>query len=503
MKSIAVIGLNGDVARMKGAGSGALEGHYGISPLQGIKEKVGQSMDVKFQRGVSEERLELPIVSADYYRLPDGHPGIYAEYFNNPELEGKPALTRIEKAIDFDWGYGGGRDSDWGDSGRDSAKPLGSPQPGVINLDKWSARWTGKLKSPGEGWYDIGVQSDNGVRMFINGNKILDYWIDSRPGKFKITRYKFQADHLYDLKVEFYENIGSCMCKLGFAPVDTSENLQNAVHLAKESDAVVLCLGLNEGMEGEAMDRDNLDLPENQLKLIKSITDANKNTAIVLNNGTPILMNDWIDQVPALIEAFYPGQEGGHALADILFGDVNPSGRLPMTLPTRWEDSPAYGTYPGSKNVAEYKEGIFVGYRYFDKKNIEPLFPFGYGLSYTTFKYSDLKISPSEITPNDTAAVQLTVTNTGEMAGDEVVQLYVQDMKASVEREVKALKGFKRVSLRPGESKIVTFKMDKSALSFYDVKSQKWVAEPGEFKILLAHSSKDIWKNDILKLKEK
>jgi len=492
IKSIAVIGPNGDVARMKGGGSGALDGHYGISPLQGIREKVGSKVAVRFNRGYPEERLELPIASEDYYLLPDGRPRIYAEYFNNRDLEGKPVLTRIERAVNFDWGYGGGRDEGWG-VGQDRDKPpLGSPQPGVVNLDKWSARWTGKLKSPGDGWYYVGVQSDNGVRLYIDGQKILDYWVDSRPGKFKIARYKFQAGRLYDLKIEFYENIGSCLCKFGFAPQDTSENLQNAIQLAKESDIVVLCVGLNEGLEGEATDRERLELPENQLKLFDRVTKANPNTVVVLNNGTPILMNGWIDRIPALIEAFYPGQEGGHALADILFGDVNPSGKLPMTFPKRWEDSPAYGTYPGTKELADYREGIYVGYRHFDKQNIEPLFPFGYGLSYTTFEYSDLRINPSRIMADDTVTVQLTVKNTGDMAGDEVVQVYVQDVEASVEREVKSLKGFQRISLDPGERKTISFKLAQSALSFYDVKSKKWVAEPGKFNVLIGSSSADI-----------
>ena len=222
------------------------------------------------------------------------------------------------------------------------------------------------------------------------------------------------------------------------------------------------------------------------------MTAANINTIVVLNNGTPITMNGWLDNTPALIEAFYPGQEGGHALADILFGDVNPSGKLPLTFLKRWEDSPAFSTYPGQKENVWYKEGIFVGYRYFDKQNIKPLFPFGYGLSYTTCQYSDLKINPTKMAMNDTITVQLTIKNTGQMAGDEVVQLYVQDVKASVERPLKELKGFKRVSLKPAEMKNVTFLLDKSALSFYDVESKKWIAESGKFNVLVGSSSRDI-----------
>ncbi len=492
IKSIAVIGPNADVARMKGGGSGALEGHYGISPLQGIKEKAGNKIIVGFERGFPKERLELPIAGEEYFVLPDGKPGIYAEYFNNRELEGEPALKRVEKWVNFDWGYGGGRDENWSVTHRVDEKPLGSPQPGVINLDKWSARWTGKLKSPGSGWFDVGLQSDNGVRLFINGKKILDYWIDSRPGKFKITTYKFEAGKLYDLKIEYYENIGSAMCRFGFAPRNPNDNLKNALKLAKKSDVVVLCLGLNEGLEGEATDRETLELPSNQQQLVREVLKVNPNAVVVLNNGTPILMKGWLENTKALIEAFYPGQEGGHALADILFGDVNPSGKLPLTFPKRWKDSPAYGSYPGTKEIADYKEGIYVGYRYFDKKKTKPLFPFGHGLSYTTFKYGNLRVTPSRIKPADTLTVQLTVKNTGKVSGDEIIQLYVQDVDASIDREVKALKGFKRVSLQPGEENTVSFKLGRNALSFYDVNAKKWVAEAGKFNVLIGSSAADI-----------
>ena len=482
IKSIAVIGPNGDVARMKGAGSGALDGNYSISPLQGINEKVGSNVAVRFKRGFPEEKTELPIVSADYFTLKDGSPGLQAEYYNNRDLKGEPVLRRIEKDINYDWGYGGERDP---------GNP-GSPEPGVVNFDKWSARWTGKLKSPGDGWYEIGLQSDNGVRLYLDGKKVLDYWIDSKPGDFKMVRYKFTADRVYDLEVEYYENIGSCVCKLGMEKYETGAMLEDAVKLAKESDVVILCMGLSELYEGEAIDRDELALPEDQLKLIDRVLEVNKNTLIVLNNATPVLMKTWIDRVPAIIEAFYPGQEGGHALADIIFGEINPSGKLPITFPKRWEDSAVYETYPGIKELADYKEGIFVGYRHFDKYDIEPLFPFGYGLSYTTFEYSDLQMSSPEISSTDTLTIKVTVKNTGSMTGDEVIQLYVSDLKASVEREVKALKGFARISLEPGTSKTHVFKLDQSHLSFYDVKRRKWIAEPGEFEVLVASSSRDI-----------
>ncbi|MBN2088293.1 glycoside hydrolase family 3 C-terminal domain-containing protein, partial [candidate division KSB1 bacterium] len=459
--SIAVIGPNANVARMYGSGSGSLKGHYGVSPFEGIKNKMGSKAKVTLNRGVPDKKLELPIANPSFYTLDNGNPGIRAEYFNNRELEGEPVFKRIESAIDFDWGYGTGRPDDEG---------VGSPDPVIVNTDKWSARWTGKFNSPGDGWYEIGMQADNGVRLFLDNKLIIDAWTDAAPGKFKIVRYKFQAERKYDIKVEFYENWGSCRCKLGIEKYNPGKALEEAVELAGQSEFVILCLGLDHEMEGEALDRTDLNLPEDQEELIRNVTAVNKNLIVVLNNATPILMNQWINKVPVIIDALYPGQEGGNALAEIIFGEVCPSGRLPLTFPKHWEDCPAYKTYPGEKAFANYDEGIFVGYRFFDKKNIEPLFPFGHGLSFTQFSYSDLKITPVKINQNDTITVDLKVINTGKMAGEEVVQLYIRDVKASVDREVKALKGFSRIGLLPGESKIVKLQLNKNDLSFYDVK---------------------------------
>ena len=480
-KSIAVIGPNGDVAQMAGGGSGYLKGIYGVSPLKGIRKKVGHSIQVSFARGIRPVSTELPILSARYYRLPDGRPGVYAEYFNNKELRGKPALTRIEKAIDFNWGFGGARQP---------GSP-GSPAPGIIQLDHWSARWTGQLRSPGQGWYYIGLKADNGVRLYLDGKKVLDAWSNQDAGKFKIAKYKFQKGRWYRLRVEFYENIGSARCKLGVKPYPEKDFFQEAIQLAKRSDAVVLCMGLNPTLEGEGHDRDSLALPAIQEKLIRRISEVNKNSVVVLFSGTPILMNRWMASVPAIVEAFYPGEEGGNALADILFGDVNPSGRLPVTFPRRWQDTPVHDTYP-NPDVAVYKEGIFVGYRYYDQYGIEPLFPFGYGLSYTKFVYSRLDIRPRNMTTGDTVEVSFEVKNSGKMAGEDVVQLYLHDVKSSLPREVKALKGFARVQLKPGEKKIIRLPLVRSQLTFYNPTLKKWMAEPGKFEVWIGRSSRDI-----------
>ncbi len=218
----------------------------------------------------------------------------------------------------------------------------------------------------------------------------------------------------------------------------------------------------------------------------------NPNTAVVLCSGAMIDMNAWVDSVKALVQVWFPGQEGGAAIADILFGDVNPSGKLPTTFARKWEDCPAYGRFPGETGRVEYSEGLYVGYRYFDQYGIEPLFPFGHGLSYTTFEYGNLKVSPSRIGADGRVSVRLSVRNTGPVAGAEVVQVYVSDTESSVDRPKKELKAFRKVRLVPGQSRVIDFSLDRDALSFWDPVSKGWKAEPGRFKVLVGSSSRDI-----------
>ena len=275
--------------------------------------------------------------------------------------------------------------------------------------------------------------------------------------------------------------------KLGFvAPGD--DMLREAVEIAAKSDAAVIFAGLSWKVEGEGVDKANIALPAGQNELIKAVSAVNKNTIVVLINGTPVNMEQWVEKVPAIVEAWYPGQEGGNAIANILFGKVNPSGKLSVTFPKKLSDNPSYGNYPGSGGRVHYREGIFVGYRHYDKNNIEPLFPFGHGLSYTTFKYSDLKIDKK----NDLIKVSMDLENTGKRVGKEVVQLYIYDCESSLARPPKELKAFKKINLKPGEKKTVKFELDKTALSFYDPSKKGWVVEPGKFEVLIGSSSRDI-----------
>jgi beta-glucosidase len=256
----------------------------------------------------------------------------------------------------------------------------------------------------------------------------------------------------------------------------------------EEAEVAIVFVGLTEGIagriEGEGTDRSFLHLPGFQDRLIKEVSHANKNTIVVLIGGSAITMNKWIDDVPAILEAWYPGQEGGIAIAEVLFGDYNPGGKLPITFPKSIKQLPPFDwNYKG-----EYKQGI--GYRYYDKQKIEPLFPFGYGLSYTEFRYSDLEV-PSIINIDETVNISLKVTNIGKRKGDEVVQLYLQDIKSSIERPIKELKGFKRVTLEAGETKKVSFKLKPEDLAFYN-KDMKFIVEPGIFKVMIGSSSRDI-----------
>ena len=269
------------------------------------------------------------------------------------------------------------------------------------------------------------------------------------------------------------------------------------IETPSKADVTILFAGLNHknGMDAEGEDRNSFELPLEQIELIKKTVGQNPNTIVVLINGSPIPMNDWIDGVPAVIEAWYGGMEAGKAIANVLFGKVNPSGKLPLTFPKKLSDSPAHKserTFPGVEEKVFYDEGIYVGYRYFDKEQIEPLFPFGYGLSYTTFNYENLKLDKEKFSKNDTVTVSVDIVNTGNRSGTEIIQLYVQDIESSTDRPPKELKQFKRVKLEPNERKTVELNLNFGDFSFYDDLTHSWVVEPGTFNVLLGSSSRNI-----------
>ncbi|WP_058308382.1 glycoside hydrolase family 3 C-terminal domain-containing protein [Gracilibacillus massiliensis] len=268
---------------------------------------------------------------------------------------------------------------------------------------------------------------------------------------------------------------------------------------AKNAEVAVVFAGLPDRYESEGYDRDHLQIPENQRLLIEAVAEVQPNTVVVLSNGAPIEM-PWLDNVKGVVESYLGGQAFGGAVADVLFGKVNPSGRLAETFPEKLSDNPSFLNFPGEGDKVEYKEGIFVGYRYYDTKDVKPLFPFGYGLSYTTFDYSELKVSQQEISDNDNVEVSVKVKNTGNIAGKEVVQLYVNDLESTVNRPLKELKGFEKIYLEPGEEKTVTFSLDKRAFAYYNVEISDWHVETGDFNIMVGTSSQEILLEEKIKM---
>lgn len=272
---------------------------------------------------------------------------------------------------------------------------------------------------------------------------------------------------------------------------------EEAKKLAIEADKVILFIGLPERYESEGFDRTHLNIPKNQYDLVKTLKSVNENIVVVLSNGSPIEM-PFVSDVKAILEAYLTGQASGKAICDLLYGEVNPSGKLAETFPLKLSDNPSYLNFPGEVDKVEYKEGIFVGYRYYDKKAMDVLFPFGYGLSYTNFEYSNLKISKNEIDDTEKVTVSVNIKNIGDVFGKEIVQLYIRDKKSSVTRPEKELKGFEKIGLEPGEEKEVTFILNKRSFAYYNVDLGDWHVESGEFEILIGKASREIVLKEVI-----
>jgi beta-glucosidase len=268
--------------------------------------------------------------------------------------------------------------------------------------------------------------------------------------------------------------------------------IEEAVAAAQEGDVALLYIGLPSFKESEGYDRPDLDLTTQQVALIKAVTAVQPDTVVILNNGSGVVMSDWIDGAAAVLEAWMMGQAGGGAIADVLFGKANPSGKLAETYPLRLADTPAYLNFPGENGQVRYGEGLFIGYRYYDAKEVPVQFPFGFGLSYTTFEYSNARLSATTFKDVEGVTVSVDITNTGKVAGKEIVQVYVHDKESRLARPPKELKGFAKVALQPGETQTVSIPLDLRAFAFYDPAYGQWVTESGDFDILIAASATDI-----------
>ncbi len=481
LTSIAVIGPNAQVAQITGGGSAQVNAHYAVTPFEGIVARVGDHVRVGYEQGCTNYRL-LPLLDANLLLAGTrgSERGLAVEYFNSGNLSGAPVNRETQSTADLMWF---------------------SQLPAGVDPQQFSARVSGRFTPQETGPYTFGLVSAGLSRLSIDGREVIENWTQQTPGGeyfgFGSTEVQavvpLEAGHEYLLALEFARSETALLAavRLGVLAPVPADAIEHAARLAAASDVAIVCVGFGGEWQSEGFDRPDMDLPGKQNALVEQVAAANPRTIVVLNTGSPITM-PWLEKVAAVVQAWYPGQECGNAIADVLFGDVTPSGKLPQTFPVRLEDNPAYLNFPGENGKVYYGEGLFVGYRYYDKKHIAPLFPFGFGLSYTTFSYSPLRLSVQEINPDDTLQVSVDVTNTGLRAGKEVVQLYVRDKQARLQRPDKELKAFAKVHLEPGECKTVTLSIGRSALAYYDDLAHKWVAEAGEFEVLVGASSQDI-----------
>ena len=472
--SIAVIGPNADnwlmlLGNYKGIPSDA------VTPLRGIREAVGPHTEILHARGADlvDGFPHFEVVPADVLVSQDDFPGLRAEYFDNFDLDGEPVFEEHHDRLDANW---------------HDAAPRAD-----LDDDNFGVRWTGTLRPHVSGEYHLGMIPSMRFELYLDGELVLESQggVRNEPNDPKVTSTDaiyLEAGRGYDLRVDAGESYGDAMLQFVWS-TPQQDLLTGTLDVAEGADAVVLFLGLSPELEGEEMDvevdgfaggdRTRIDLPDAQQELLEAIIALGKPTVLVLLNGSALAIN-WADEnVPAILEAWYPGQAAGTAIADVLFGDYNPAGRLPVTFYHSVEDLPPFDDYDMTNRTYRFFEG-------------EPLYAFGHGLSYTSFEYGNLTLDRSALSAGESATVSLDITNTGGRDGDEVVQLYVSFPGSTIERPRKELKGFARVSVPAGDTARVDLPLKADDLRFWDVDAGGWALEPGEVTIMVGASSADV-----------
>ncbi|WP_316804926.1 beta-glucosidase [Pedobacter nototheniae] len=461
VKNILLLGEDAIEARLGGY-SGSGNGKINI--LDGLKKRSGQDVNIVYSKGSTRTPvLYVPIEEA--FLKSGTSKGLSAEYFDNLELSGNPVLAKLDKSVNFMW-------------------TLHSPDKKLAK-DQYAVRWKGTVSAPESGTYQIGLEGNDGYRLYLDGKLLIDRW-EKRSYHTQLVPFSFVANQDYSIQIEFKESKGNAYIKLiwDYKTPDTRKTeIETAVKLAKDADVIVVAAGIK---EGEFLDRAMLNLPGSQEQLIKEMENTGKPVVVVLVGGSAITMNNWFDEASAVLNVWYPGEEGGNAVAETLFGDYNPAGKLPVTYPVHESQLPLVYNHKPTGRGDDY-----------NNLSGEALFPFGFGLSYTTFDYKDLKLSKMQINSAESIKADFTLQNTGKYDGEEVVQLYIRDMISSVARPVLELKGFQRVKLKAGESKPLSFTITPDMLQMLNAE-MKTVIEPGDFRIMIGSSSKALQLKDTL-----
>lgn len=495
---VAVIGPNANRAIAGGGGSASLNPYYNTIPLESIRQVAEK--DVAFAQGCHIHKW-LPVASK-YCSDKSGKPGVTIDWYAGDKFQGSPVVIQRRTNTDlFLW---------------DSA-PLSQVGP------EWSAIATTYLTPSTTGKHTVSFMSVGPGKLYVDGKLVLDLWEWTEEGE---AMFDGSIDYLVDvdmeaskpveLKVEMTNELRPLSkqkqfgithkyggCRIGFKEQDQVDYIQEAVETAQAADVAVVIVGVDAEWESEGYDRQTMDLPVDgtQDRLIEAVVKANPRTIVVNQSGSPVHM-PWVDQVPVIIQGWYQGQEAGNALADVVFGIESPSGKLPSTFPRRIEHTPAWHTWPGENEKVLYGEGLYVGYKHYDHAKITPLFPFGHGLSYTTFEYGRPEVSSRSLTADGSIKITLAISNVGSRAGAEIVQVYIRDEKSRLPRPEKELAAFEKVFLEADETRHITIDLDKYAVGYYDEAIPGWIAEEGAFQVLIGASSADIRRTTKFQVKE-
>ena len=494
VRSIAIIGPNANRSINQGGGSARVTAAYSVTPLQGITALARKNdIEVNYHKGV-ENHPAVPLMEAASLRL-NSHSeetGLQGEYYQSYNFTGAPFKTERDEEL----------------------RIFGIIDEGVFG----SVLWTGDFIAKKSGEYRFSANPGLGkAKIFIDGKKVVlnekgkpafgGLLPAPKIGNILLSSGRHSIKVEYSAKPSFFlsfilkivmPGVADLLKKFRFLEIGCrlpEPEISQAIDLARNADMAIIVVGSSDNYESEGEDRPSMKLTGKQDELIESILKVNQNTIVIMNTGSPIEM-PWVNQSPAILQVWLPGQEGGNAIANVIFGNVNPSGKLPVTFPKILEDNPSHGYYPGDKKVL-YDEGIYVGYRHYDTKNVDPLFPFGHGLSYTKFDYGSIA-GPSNITSGEKIYLSITVKNSGQRKGQEVVQCYIRDLESSIDRPYQELKAFQKITLEASESKPIDILLDETALSFFDPGSNDWVTEPGQFEILIGSSSRDIRSRKII-----